>query len=239
MRRRYGSSKFNMKPRQFLIFLALSLALCSPSFSQTKSAPKDPFQKWEAEIKQFEMADRTNPPPAAPLLFIGSSSVRMWKTVATDFPEHKVINRGFGGSQIFEINHFFDRIVKPYQPRTIVFYAGDNDLMHKTPEEMAGDFKTFANLTHSTFPKTHILFLSVKPSVARWKNKGNIVTANRLVKEFAATTDYIHYIDIFTPMLDAKGEPRPELYLKDGLHMQRAGYEIWVGAVKPVLNQLK
>ncbi len=218
---------------RFLIFLPIVLFAFFLQAQQTKKSIK----QWEPEIRAFELADKTNPPPSDAVLFIGSSSFRIWKNTAADFPEYNVINRGFGGSQIFEINYYFSRIVKPYRPKTIVFYAGDNDLGTKAPEDVFRDFKTFAEKTHWAFPQTKILFLSIKPSIARWKNKEKIIRTNRLVETFARDHDYIHYIDIFTPMLDKDGGPRPELFLKDGLHMNRQGYEIWIAALKPALKE--
>ena len=228
----YHPSNCTMKLRHFLLVL-LVLATGILHGQTTKKSVK----QWEPEIRNFELYDKTNPPPANSVLFVGSSSFRIWKTTASDFPEYKVINRGFGGSQIAEINYYFGRIVKPYSPKTIVFYAGDNDLSQKTPETVLQDFKTFADKVHWAFPKTPILFVSIKPSVARWKNKEKIMKTNRLIETYARETDYIHFIDIFPAMLDKEGNPRPELFLKDGLHMNRKGYEIWIASLKPALKE--
>ncbi len=222
-----------MKLRYFLVLILILLAGGLQAQTTKKSV-----KQWEPQIRDFELHDKTNPPPANAILFVGSSSFRIWKTTAADFPEYKVINRGFGGSQIPEINYYFSRIVTPYSPKTIVFYAGDNDLGEgKTPEDVFHDFKTFADKVHWAFPKTQILFISIKPSVARWKNKEKIIKANRLVETYARHTDFLHYVDIFPPMLDKDGNPRADLFLKDGLHMNRKGYEIWISALKPVLAE--
>ena len=129
-----------------------------------QSAPA-PF---EQEIKAFEQSDAKNPPPKNAVLFIGSSSIRLWKTLADDFPDLKVINRGFGGSQIEHSNRYFDKIVAPYRPKLIVFYAGGNDVAAgKGPQRVLADFKTFVEKVRTSLPGTRVLFISIRPSVAR------------------------------------------------------------------------
>ncbi|MDB6027720.1 MAG: lipolytic enzyme family [Verrucomicrobiales bacterium] len=220
--------------------LILVLLICCFSPTASSETPKNSVKQWEPDIRAFEFSDKTNRPPANPILFIGSSSFRIWKTVAADFPEYKVVNRGFGGSQIFEINYYFKRIVKPYHPKTIVFYAGDNDLGRgRSSEEVFHDFKTFVEKTHWALPKTKILFISIKPSLARWKNKDNIMRANQLIEAYAREKEYVDYVDVFAPMLDKEGLPQKDLFLKDGLHMNRKGYELWISILKPVFKELE
>src|SRR5438093_1816424 len=121
--------------------------------------------RFDAEIAAFEARDRTNPPPKNAILFIGSSSIRMWKTLAQDFPEHKVINRGFGGSEISDSVHFADRIVVPYRPTMIVMYAGGNDInAGKNPERVAADFKAFVEKVRTKLPETRIAYISIAPN---------------------------------------------------------------------------
>src|SRR3989442_5624631 len=127
------------------------------------------FGKWEKEIAAYEQMDRTNPPPKGALLFIGSSTVRLWKTLAQDFPKHQVINRGFGGSEIVDSTHFAPRVILPYKPRMIFLRAGGNDLNSgKSPEAVFGDFKEFVAKVHSKLPLAEIVFISLSPSIARW-----------------------------------------------------------------------
>jgi lysophospholipase L1-like esterase len=201
--------------------------------SDVKKAP--PF---ENEIRAFEAADAKSSPAPGGVLFVGSSSIRLWKNLADDFPGVPVINRGFGGSQIRHSTLYADRIVLPYKPKTIVFYAGDNDLAAgRKPEQVLGDFKDFVAAVHKSLPDTLIYFLSVKPSLKRWHLVEQQREANRLVKAFAeASGGKIAYVDVFTPMLTADGKPRPELLGPDGLHMTRAGYELWRDIVKPLLQ---
>jgi lysophospholipase L1-like esterase len=155
--------------------------------------------------------------------FIGSSSIEHWKSVAADFPEVKVINRGFGGSEIGDSTWFADRIVAPYHPRAIVMYAGDNDIYYgHTPQRVRDDFATFVRKVRSFDPGVPVAFVAIKPSMARRSLLPQIRQANALVREYAAAQKGVSYIDVFTPMLG-----------KDGLHMNRRGYELWIGLLKP------
>jgi lysophospholipase L1-like esterase len=193
--------------------------------------------QWENEIRAFEASDKTNPPPQHALLFVGSSSIRMWKTLAADFPGQPVINRGFGGSQIADSTAFAGRIIVPYKPRMVLLYAGDNDIAAgKSPETVAADYRAFVKKIELELPETRIAFISIKPSLARWKLVDKMREANALVKEFAATDRRQVFIDVFSPMLGPDGEPRRELFAPDGLHMNHQGYAIWAERIRPLLN---
>src|SRR5580704_17074592 len=142
--------------------LCLLLAL---GFSEAPAADQHGTAKWEPEIRAFEASDRTNSPPKHAILFVGSSSIRLWKTLAHDFPGEPVINRGFGGSRIADSTALADRIIFPYEPRTIVFYAGDNDMAEgRTTEQVAADYQVFVQTVRARLPETRIAFISIKPS---------------------------------------------------------------------------
>jgi lysophospholipase L1-like esterase len=194
-------------------------------------------EKWAAAIDRFTQADATNPPPQNGVVFIGSSSIVKWTTLAHDFPGVKVINRGFGGSQLEDSAFYVDRIVIPYRPRTVVLYAGDNDLnAGKTPEAVFADFKRFSEKIHAALPQARIVYIAIKPSPSRWKLKDKVVRANALIAAECARDKRFAFADVYTPMLDASGEPRPELFVKDMLHMNDAGYAIWKPVVAPLLK---
>jgi lysophospholipase L1-like esterase len=201
------------------------------------AADKSASQKWEKEIQAFEAADKKNPPPEGAVLFIGSSGFRLWKTLAQDFPDYKVINRGFGGSQAADSVYFADRIVIPYKPRLIVFRAGGNDLTAgKTPEQVAADYKAFVAKVRSKLPDTRIAILSITPSIARWKNFDRETKANQLIKAIVAEGKNLAYIDAVGAMLGPDGKPRPELYAKDRLHNSPEGYKLWTSIIEPHLK---
>jgi lysophospholipase L1-like esterase len=192
--------------------------------------------RWESAIQAFEAADKTNPPPARAVLFIGSSSIRLWTNLTQVFPEHRIINRGFGGSHLADSVAFADRIVIPYQPRLILLYAGDNDIAAgKTPERVLADFKTLVQKVRAALPDTRIAYLSIKPSPARRQYVELMRQANRRIADHARTDERLAYIDLFTLMLDAQGEPREELFIQDGLHLNDKGYELWASIVRPHL----
>lgn len=189
--------------------------------------------RFEKDIAAYEAMDKTNRPPSRPIVFLGSSSIRMWKTLAEDFPKHKVMNRGFGGSHVSDSVAFAERIVTPYKPRLVLMYAGDNDIgAGKTPEQVLSDFKAFVAKVHAANKKTKVSYIAIKPSLKRWNLVEQVKEANRLIAEYCKSDKRLDYIDVFTPMLGADGLPKPELFVKDGLHMTPEGYAIWTAVVK-------
>jgi len=195
------------------------------------------FGRWESWMDNFQARDRQDPPEPGGILFIGSSSIYFWD-LAKYFPEQKPLNRGFGGSQMIDSLYFADRIVLPYQPRTIVVYAGDNDIdSNKAPETVAGDFRRFAAKVHHSLPETEIIYIAIKPSLARWNLWGKMERANQLITEFAEQDERITFADIATPMLNEEGTPKPGLFIKDGLHLNDAGYELWTSIIEPLLTK--
>ncbi|RYX85077.1 DNRLRE domain-containing protein [bacterium] len=192
--------------------------------------------RFQNEIDDFGTADLKTPPTKGGILFVGSSSIRLWKTLAEDFPGRNVLNRGFGGSYISDSVHFVDKVVMPYDPKMIVFYAGTNDLADKkSPETILADYMTFVSLVRAKYPNLPIAFISVAPAPSRWGNVANIRKANSLVADFSKLVPNLKFIDIFPLMLDANGQPRPELFVGDQLHMKPEGYAIWKKAVEPFL----
>lgn len=212
-------------------FALFALLFATRVFAQD-TAKAVPFEK---DIAAFEEKDKQKMPEPGGIVFIGSSSIRMWDT-ANAFPDLKVINRGFGGSQIADSVRFADRIVVPYKPRLVVFYAGDNDINgKKTAEQVLADYQAFVKKVRTGLPETKIAFLSIKPSPSRWTQFDTQKKANALIREFTKSDEHLSFIDVVGPMLGADGQPRPELYKSDRLHMTEEGYAIWNAIVKPVL----
>jgi lysophospholipase L1-like esterase len=213
----------------------LALALVISCFQRTSIAADAPFEK---EIKAFEAADQQKAPPKNAVLFIGSSSIRLWKTLDTDFPGIAVINRGFGGSKIADSTHYADRIVLPYYPRKIIMYAGDNDIAAgRKPQQILEDFQAFVAKVRQTMPDVSISYISIKPSLKRWKLIDQIKEANSLIHAYTQSQTNLGYIDIFPAMLGPDGKPRHELFRPDGLHMLPKGYDIWVSIIAPKLKE--
>jgi len=194
------------------------------------------FAKWESGIAAFEQKDLANPPPKKALLFIGSSTIRLWTMLAADFSGHRVINRGFGGSQIVDSTHFADRIIFPYEPRMIFLRAGGNDLAAgKSPEQVFEDFKEFAATVHAKLPETDIVYISLSPSIARWKQADKEKALNTMVEEFARQAPHLKYIETYQMVLGPDGKPRPELFIADKLHFSVEGYNLLKEKVRPFL----
>jgi lysophospholipase L1-like esterase len=207
------------------------------AFGAETQAPRGPA-RWEKDIRAFEEADRTNPPPTNAVLFIGSSSIRLWKTLARDFPDFPVVNRGFGGSEIADSVEFAGRIVVPYGPRMIVMYAGGNDLNAGTsPEQVFTDFKGFVSKVRASLPNVRIAYISIAPNPARWAQVDKVRAANRLIEEFCRAGPQLAFINVFPHMLGEDGQPRPEIFVQDRLHMNAKGYELWTRIVRPFLAE--
>lgn len=224
------------------IFLTslLILAACASTAATPEGSPQVPGQlsstAFEQDMQQFAMADAASPPPENGVLFIGSSSIRLWDGLAADFPGITVINRGFGGSELRDSTYYADRIIAPYAPRKILIYAGDNDLSSgRSPQQLREDFRAFVSRVRRDLPKVEIAYIAVKPSPSRAHLFEAQRLANALIAADAGALD-VEFIDIFTPMLDATGKPREELFLEDRLHMNRAGYEIWRNVIAPYLD---
>ena len=191
---------------------------------------------WEKAIRAFEEKDRQEQPPQGAILFVGSSTIAMWN-LKECFPELQTINRGFGGSQFSDVAQYAGRIIRPYHPKTIVLYAGDNDIARgKSPEWVYADFEAVVNSIHHAFRDVRVLVLSIKPSIARWDKYEKMQQVNRLMANLAEKDPQIEYVELGPTLLDANGKPRPDLFLKDGLHMNPEGYRIWSDILKPMLN---
>ncbi|MGO8928620.1 MAG: SGNH/GDSL hydrolase family protein [Limisphaerales bacterium] len=219
--------------------LAIGAALRLSLFAQTAGEKQQPPEaRWEKDIRAFEVADKTNPPPKDAVLFIGSSSIRFWTNLGQAFPGHKVLNRGFSGSQLSDSVAFVHRIVTPYRPKLVLLYAGDNDIASgKSPQRVLNDFKAFVSRIHAALPHTHIAYIAIKPCPAREKYLDHVKTANRLVQEYTASDNRLLFIDVFTPMLTKAGRPRADLCISDGLHPNAQGYELWASIIRPILDQ--
>lgn len=213
-----------------ILFILLNV---SASFAQTYDRAK----MWETEINRFAEIDRAQTPPDDAILFVGSSSIRLWQSLRSDFPNFKVINRGFGGSQFEDVNHYFDKIVTPYKPRKIVLYVGENDIDGKqTAENILEDFKTFVALRDKNLPNTPLVFITLKPSILRWQMWSEMNKANELIKAEIKKHKRIEFADLASKMLGADGKPLPDIYVADNLHMNAKGYKIWKENLLPFLK---
>lgn len=219
-----------------ILSLLVSLPLAC-AWAQTP-APQPGPAKWESDIKVFEESDRAQPPQPGGVLFVGSSSIRMWNTLAEDFPEVPTIRRGFGGCEIADVLFYADRIILPYKPRLIFVYAGDNDLANgRTPEQVLNDLKQLVKKIHEVLPDTRVVYIAIKPSPSRWNLVEKIRMVNEGARKLSLTDGKVSFGDISTPMLGEDGSPRKELFLEDMLHLNKQGYALWRDILNPLVDR--
>jgi lysophospholipase L1-like esterase len=217
--------------KKILILALVLVAFVSNNYSQT--AP--PF--WE-DIVAFKKADATKPPPAAPILFVGSSSFTMWTGVQDDFPGYTIINRGFGGSTLLDVIRYAYDIILPYKPKQIVIYCGENDLASSdtvSAQEVVRRFKTLYAMIRQNLPHTVVHFVSIKASPSRPHIVSRLEEVNKAICTFLKKEKNAGFIDVNSAMVDREGKPRRELFLEDNLHMNAKGYAIWKRLIQPHL----
>lgn len=192
--------------------------------------------RWAKEIAAFEADDAARPFAPGGIVFVGSSSIRLWDLAAA-FPGKRVLNRGFGGTQIADSVQHVERLVLRHRPATVVFYAGDNDISAgRTPLQVRDDFRAFVQKVHAALPTARIAFVGVKPSLARWARIAEVREANRLVRADCDADDRLGFVDVDGPMLGWDGKPRADLFVSDGLHLSPKGYALWNVLVTPFLE---
>ena len=217
------------------IVIVLTIVISSNLFSQ-----KAELNRWEQTIQKYEAADKLIPPEKGSILFVGSSSIRMWETLSEDFFFTTVLNRGFGGSEMCDLIYFADRIIIPYFPQKIFIYEGDNDIAGgKSPEIILNDFVNLVKIIRKKLPDVPIILISTKPSPSRWKMESEYRETNRLCKKFITNNKELNlkFVDVFTPMLGKDGKPRPDIFLKDQLHLNAKGYKLWKKLIEPEIRK--
>ena len=221
------------RPMRLLLLLVAFSFVATGCYVQTTATQHDAVavqseSRFESEISAFEDSDRVNRPKPGGVVFVGSSSIRLWPDLHTDFPGVNVIQRGFGGSRLDEVVNYTPRIVLPYKPTLIVLYAGDNDLAEgRTPDQIFNDYKAFVATVRNALPGTRIAYISIKPSGDRWALVDKMRVTNSMIQTYAAKDSTLTYVDVFNPMLGADGKPREELFREDRLHLNGRGYAIW------------
>jgi len=215
--------------RLALVFLLLPATLLA------QAPPLDPA-RWEPTIAAFEAQDHTSPPPKGGIVFVGASSIVRWN-VSEFFPHLPVINRGFGGSELTDTVHFASRTVLPYEPRIVVLYPGENDIARGVaPEDVAAAFERLVTTVRAALPQTRILVIGMKPTPARWRFNDQMLETNRRFREIAGRHHDVTYVSVEKAMLGPDRKPRQDLFVDDGQHLNRAGYDLWTDIVGPHLD---
>lgn len=210
-------------------FLSLLLLTILPISAQDST-------HWEKDIAAFETADVASKPAKGGILFTGSSSIRLWETLANDFPDHSVINRGFGGACLYDVVHFFDRIVTPYAPKCVVLFAGTNDIASgRTPAQVAEDFLRFTQKMQEKVPGVPLLYISITSSPSRWEQRDKVVESNALIQKIIPNVKGATFVEFQSKLLGTDGQPRPELFVEDRLHLSAEGYRILAETLRPLL----
>ena len=221
-----------------IVSLVVLLLVVSVEAGLGQAADPDP-NRFAENIARFEQWDRQNAALPNSVLFVGSSSIVRWAT-AVDFPGLPVINRGFGGSHISDVNHYVEQTVIRYSPDLVVFYAGNNDVgAGKSARQVFGDYQRFVQAVLASRPGTEILFISLHPSLQRWARWPEMVEANALIKAYSDEHPRLYFVDISAPMLGADGRPLPHLFVADGLHLTPAGYAVWTPLVARAIESIR
>ena len=219
-----------LRPLSVTLFVFL---LTLPITSRADELPDlDPL-RFASEIMAFQEWESKNTLPEGGILFVGSSSIRMWPTAAA-FPDNVIINRGFGGAEFPDIFYYYERVITRYAPKKIVLYVGDNDVARgKSADAVFSDYLKLVAMIRQDLPEAELHFISVKPSKARWGSWPVMVEVNRRVADHAATDPQLGYLDLASPLL-VEGQPGP-FYIFDGLHLNAAGYEHWRKVMAPII----
>jgi hypothetical protein len=217
------------------LVLAGSAAVVARQAPGPTAGPNPDPGRFEKDIAAFEAQDQASPPALGGTLFVGSSSITQWD-VAREFADLKPVKRGYGGSHVSDTIHFAPRIIWPYKPSLIVFYAGDADVAGgKHAEQIAADTASLLALIRTTLPQTRVVVIGTKPSPLHWKHIDTIRKANALIKAGLARDPMTAFADVEAALLGADGKPRPELYQGNGLNLNDAGYRAWTAVLRPVV----
>lgn len=227
-----------------LIFVATALVMASIAGLAILWAQNNPVsdpdpERYAHQIAEFAKRDELAFPRLDSIVFVGSSSIRRWDLVE-QFPDLPTVNRGFGGSQISDVNHYIDDVVLKYDPSIVVLYVGENDISgRKSANQLLEGYRRFVKEVTEHSTETDIIYLSIKPSPKRMASWSEMSAANEKIRTFSACYQDYHFVDVSKFMLNANGEPKPLLYVEDGIHMTAAGYDIWTSLLEPVLDMAR
>ena len=219
--------------KKYLFVFVLFLGILTATAQTTSTIP------FQAEIDVFIKKDSIAMPADNSILFVGSSSFNYWKDISNYFPGYAIINRGFGGSSLTDIIHFNQETILKYKPKQIYIYCGENDIAASdtiTPQIVFERFKTLYTIIRNHLGNNiPVMYVSIKPSVARWSMEDKFVTANSLIRNFINKQKQTQFLDVHSAMLDTNGEVYKDIFIADKLHMNAKGYAIWQKIIAPTL----
>ncbi|TLP80373.1 SGNH/GDSL hydrolase family protein [Maribacter sp. ACAM166] len=214
-----------------LRLLSLSILFCGfLGFSQAEN-------NFTNEVKKItEKYDTIWNSKKETIVFTGSSSVRLWKKLEQSFPNHQILNTGFGGSQASDLLHFLNDLVLTYNPKKVFIYEGDNDLWaKKRPNQVIHTTEEIIRRIKANNPTTQIILIAAKPSISRWRMRGKYKRLNRKMKRLTEKDPLLSYVDVWYPML-TKNKLKTDIFIEDGLHMNQKGYDIWYQTMMNLVN---
>jgi len=221
-----------MKYRSIILFNTILLWTCTLATGYSQSSE---VLQWEADIRNFEHLDSTETYTDQAILFVGSSSIRLWSTLAEDMAPFEVIQRGYGGAKLSDLVYYAERIIYPHPCRAIVLFVA-NDIVgnsqDKSPDEVASLVKELLGIIRRRMPEVQVFYISTTPTPSRWQAWPQIRQANRLIGDLCSTEKNTWFIETEQDYLDKNGQPRPELFREDMLHLNADGYRIWTGIIR-------
>lgn len=220
----------------------LSFFMAAAAFGAENSNDPNTVQypdpgRWAKDMEAFAQWDSKNSFPTDAVLFVGSSSIRLWATAKAFGSEYPVINRGFGGSYLADSVHYSQTLILQYKPKVVVIFAGTNDVAGNIPTALVHrDFVRLIEVIHTALPQTEIICLSITPTRSRWHLQDRMQQVNALNKAYAAKEAFVTFLDVSAVFLGADGLPDPELFVADQLHLSEKGYAKWNTALAPILR---
>lgn len=222
----------------FGLLIVILLAVSWPGFrlyqELGKRGSEDPLI-WEADIAALEASAQASPPPESAVVFVGSSSIRLWDSLIQDMAPIPVIQRGFGGAKLNDVVYYADRLVNVYQPAAVVIFAGTNDITPgeiKTPEQLLNSYQQFVASVRADNPELPIYYIAITPSPMRWEVWPNAQAANAIINDYSQRTPGLFYIDTGPALMDANGKPDTVNYAFDTLHLSEKGYSVWTNIIR-------
>jgi lysophospholipase L1-like esterase len=226
-------NKFNILKKNVLIG---PVALFLFVFCQNQLFAQDP-ERLKEEVNLVSKSVSVPDSSGTEILFTGSATIKLWKDLQSYFPDKKIVNTGFGGSQVTDLQYYYKRLIIKYKPKQIFIYEGDNDIEDRgCPGTIFNNYKSLISAILSYLPNTEIVIISIKPSPARWEWRAEQREVNRLLKSYASQTTNVKFVDIWKKVLDKDGQLRSELYQEDGLHFNKSAYDILAGEIKKVIK---
>lgn len=224
--------------RQNNLIKTLTFLITLTFLSFNTYAQEEGPERWESTIQKFETQDSVSKIEPGAILFVGSSSIAKWQDVDEYFPSERVLNRGFGGSDFKDLLYYSDRVIYPYQPSKIFIYEGDNDLAKgEKPKKVLKRAKKLRKEIRKNLGDTPVVFISPKPSVARWELKEQYEALNAMLKDYAEGEENTEFADVWNPALDENGKVYTDIFVEDNLHMNDKGYKIWQEVLAPYVNE--